>query len=232
MKYICNTCNRETDWEFCPYCATPTSIHGITPTPAEIALSRRKRVRVWTWLILGAIVFFGVRWLIVRPHRDDEAVNIINSAGGRVTRESRIPVVACCLDANIFSYGAVFHVDCSHIRIDAQVIQAISSLPDLDTWFCFDCIFEPDCLKHLQPIPRLRVLSLIGTSVGDSDLVHLRSLENLELLILTNTHVTDEGIVHFAALQKLRVVNLGGTKVTPAGRDHLKSLLPNVKIRD
>ena len=196
-------------------------------------MSRQAVLRPRILLILGMIALIaGCAWVVFRPHRDDAAVKIIQSAGGKVTRESRIPFVALCLDANIFPYGATFDVECRSIYIDRQLVEAVSSLPDLYTWYCSDCIFEPDSLKSLQPMAKLRMLSLIDTKIGDNDLVYLRSLENLELLSLTNANVTDEGIVRLAALKSLRVVNLGGTKVTAAGRDRLKSLLPNVVIRD
>jgi hypothetical protein len=230
MNRTCTSCNRMTDWEFCPYCGGGT----LEPAPArdKPPISRQQMVRVLALSIVGAIALIGFCWLVYRPHRDDEAVKVIRAAGGEVTRESRLGIVAGFLDASVFPYGAAFDVDCRNIRIDASVVEAISSLPEVSTWDCFSCVFEPDAFKHLYAMPNLRALNLTDSNIGDSDLVYLRAMENLELLSLDKSNVSDKGIVHLAALKKLRVVNLGGTKVTQTGREHLKTLLPNVEIRD
>lgn len=230
MKRICFSCNRKTDWEFCPHCGVATS--PIAPARDRTPISRQLMVRVLALSIVGVIASIGFCWLVYRPHRDDEAVKVIRAAGGEVTRESRLGIVAGCLDVHIFSHGAAYDVQCRGIQINAQMVEAICSLRDLRTWYCSGCKFEPEALSHLKPMPKLTDLFLVNSNLGDDDLANLRWLENLEYLSLNGTAISDKGIIHLSDLKRLRIVNLGGTNVTQTGRHHLKRLLLSVQIRN
>jgi len=53
---------------------------------------------------------------------------------------------------------------------------------------------DDDTLAHLQGLPKLRELSLLGTHVTDGGLKHLESLPNLRRLDLRDAQITPEGV--------------------------------------
>lgn len=73
--------------------------------------------------------------------------------------------------------------------------------------------------------PRLRVVSIAETSVGDAGLASLARIETLETLNLAGTRVTDAGLAHLAGLTRLRDLNLRNTRVGDAGLAHLARLV-------
>ena len=85
-------------------------------------------------------------------------------------------------------------------------------------------------LAHLEAIPRLRSLSLLGTPVSDTGLVHVQRLSDLHFLNLAYTNVTDGGLLHLQRLGNLESLDLRGTKLTNEGVKNLQRALPNCKI--
>ena len=85
-------------------------------------------------------------------------------------------------------------------------------------------------LVHLEGLPRLTTLNLIGTKVTDVGLEHLVGLAKLESLNLTYAKVTDAGLVHLKGLTNLEQLHLLGTKVTAGGVKKLQQALPNCDI--
>src|SRR5262249_43704484 len=66
-------------------------------------------------------------------------------------------------------------------------------------------------LKHLEGLPKLQRVVLIGSPVGDGALAYLRSLPKLGYLSLSRTQVTDAGLVHLDGMSQLRVLFLSST---------------------
>jgi Leucine-rich repeat (LRR) protein len=84
-------------------------------------------------------------------------------------------------------------------------------------------------LVHLEKLPALRSLTLIGQEFSNQELAHIKSLTSLTHLHLFNSRgdweVTDAGLVHLsglAALEELKLTHVTG--ITDAGMVHLKSL--------
>jgi len=62
--------------------------------------------------------------------------------------------------------------------------------------------------RHLETLPKLRVLNLRGIPIDDDDLQYLKALTDLEELDLTGTQVTDEGVKKLQqALPNCRIIH-------------------------
>jgi hypothetical protein len=72
-------------------------------------------------------------------------------------------------------------------------------------------------LKQIPNLKHLKVLSFLGTRVGNTVMKQVGALPSLDYLDLGATIVTDEGMKDLAGLPKLRVLGLGQTKVGDEG---------------
>jgi hypothetical protein len=79
-------------------------------------------------------------------------------------------------------------------------------------------------MEHVESLPRLKMLRLLGANITDDGLRHLAVLTVLEELSLTRTQVGDAGLEHVQGLTKLRRLNLYATNITDSGLKYLKRL--------
>lgn len=69
--------------------------------------------------------------------------------------------------------------------------------------------------------PRLKLLDLSSTGVGDDELAEIAVLTGLEELNLNHTHVSDVTLERLARLPQLRQLELADTSITDAGLAHI-----------
>ena len=79
-------------------------------------------------------------------------------------------------------------------------------------------------LRHLQHLPNLSSLSVIGMSVTGKLLSGFESVPQLEEVHFRRIRLTNEDLEHLASLRKLRVVHLHWTGVDDDGLVHLAGL--------
>ena len=140
------------------------------------------------------------------------------------------------------------------------VLQGGHQMRDED-WKSMDDVFflgfrgrvTSDDWRHLESMPRLNTLDLIGAAIGDADLPRLRGLPRLSHLYLDRTRITDAGLAHLVGLniehlelegtaisdaglpylgqmQNLQTLHLTGSKVSDTGLQALRKQLPSCEI--
>ncbi len=88
-------------------------------------------------------------------------------------------------------------------------------------------------LKDLSRIHSLEFLHLSGLKINDESLTLLLPLVLLKHLNLSCSEITDKGLILFTKFPLLKKLMLACCpKITDAGRQHLRELLPGVKIYD
>jgi hypothetical protein len=128
----------------------------------------------------------------------------------------------------------------------------LDALPDLESVNVSGMQFTPNALVHLQPLTKLRYLTIRDCTFSDrgpvsqfavlehltglevvsidypqfdsNDAKHLRDLENLRLLFIYRTAIRDEGLAHFQRLKNLERLGLSGAKITDRGIAFLSNL--------
>ena len=88
-------------------------------------------------------------------------------------------------------------------------------------------------LRGLPALPRLEVLELRSSAVGDEDLRHLAVLPHLKSLRLEYTDATSNGLAQVAALESLETLEIDSDMVSAAGLESLLALkrLKALKLR-
>jgi hypothetical protein len=81
-------------------------------------------------------------------------------------------------------------------------------------------------------LPKLELLSLMGTSTTDAALEPLSRLPRLEALDLRGTQITDAGLEKIEEFPKLEQIWLTHTRVTDAGVAKLHRAMPNLIIHE
>jgi hypothetical protein len=83
-----------------------------------------------------------------------------------------------------------------------------------------------DDLAMLLDFPKLELLNLGETSIGDAGLAYVASLHRIKTLHLDTTKVTDAGLAHLGRLDRLETLSLGdnGDAITDAGLARLGPL--------
>lgn len=126
----------------------------------------------------------------------------------------------------------------------------LTSLAQLTTVEALDLVSMKDVgdktIKILEPLPRLKALTLARVGISDAGLQHLnprveslnlfetqitdagiawlQPLSKLSYLGLIRTRITDQGLPALARLPALETVNFGGTAVTTEGIESLKKV--------
>jgi Leucine-rich repeat (LRR) protein len=223
------------------------------PAPEEVVRPRpggdrgRRRPRALTRgmiaLAVGsAVVFAGIVLVIKRKDgttqkielRDDDEVKIIGTPD-RVAKPEASDGPASAGDADrraaewALSLGGKVEVRAGDEERTIQVARDLPAGPFqvLGIWLLRGKPVTDAGLTHLEPLTKLRTLSLEGASqVSDAGLAHLAKLTSLTYLDLAGTRITDAGLAHLEGLVILETLNLGALhdRLTDAGLKHLRPL--------
>jgi Leucine-rich repeat (LRR) protein len=85
-----------------------------------------------------------------------------------------------------------------------------------------------ETIDTLASLKELRILTLVGTRIGDAALARFADFPKLETLDLSFTKVTDKGIQKLSALKSVVDLSLNGTNISDAGVDHVLAI-PQLK---
>ena len=88
----------------------------------------------------------------------------------------------------------------------------------------------PTLSHHARKARRFAAFEHAGFAKNAMPLNMLKSLEKLQKLRLDGTKVTDQGLVHIMRMSGLEEIWLHETKTSRAGVEHLKSMLPRLKV--
>jgi hypothetical protein len=99
----------------------------------------------------------------------------------------------------------------------------VARLKDLETLYLGYSRVTGEGLARLD-LPKLRLLSLHGLPIKDTDLKMLPELPQLQELVLNNTLVTDDGLAHLGKYVSISKLWLENTKITDKGLVHLQRL--------
>jgi hypothetical protein len=194
--------------------------------------------------LLVGIVAGGV-WIFWRVgiertlHEETVARNRLEAAGGvLIPGEVRYEVAnfrPAAADDEGFAalawFTTVREVEAPLARVTSDGLRHLAALRGLETLNLDGASLVDDRgLVHLKGLPRLRYLTLDGTSVGDEGLEHLRDVPALQYLSLAATRVTDAGLATIRELPQLRTLLLGYTKVTPEAAAELSRSCPHLKV--
>jgi Leucine-rich repeat (LRR) protein len=113
--------------------------------------------------------------------------------------------------------------------VGSQLAQ-LQSFPSLESLALGGPKVTDTALEYVQPITRLKRLSLVDAPVCGPGLVYVGRMTNLEQLDLSCPALTDEGLRHLKSLSNLTRISITGTKVTAMGVAELKLALPNCQI--
>ena len=177
----------------------------------HIALRVKKLVLVSSLLVLIIIITVVFSFALGRRH-ETLVVEEIERIGGAVAFESTLPagLQRWLGSPFILKWEDVIKrargLELSETRIDRRLLERIGRMTDL------------------------KIISLYGTNVSNSDLEHLKGLKNLETLVLQKTEVSDQGLAHLKSLKNLRQLFVLETRVTDTGVTELKSALPKVPV--
>ena len=99
----------------------------------------------------------------------------------------------------------------------------VANLKDLEYLYLGYSRVSGEGLPRLD-LPKLRLLSLRGLAIKDSDLKILPELPQLQELVLNDTLVTDDGLAHLGKNASLTKLSLDSTRITDKGLVHLQRL--------
>jgi len=88
----------------------------------------------------------------------------------------------------------------------------------------FAQIVVADSVKVIEDVAgmkHLRVLGLVGTTIGDEQLRHVRSLRGIEALKIRKSRVTDDGLSYLTELPRLWSLIIDNAAITDAGASTL-----------
>jgi Leucine-rich repeat (LRR) protein len=100
---------------------------------------------------------------------------------------------------------------------DVLGLSRVAILPRLTVLDLGDTRVGDDELASIEGMTNLRTLNLANTEITDNCAQHIRHLARLERLSLCNTRITDRGLKQLAGMSSLRGIYLGGTDVTSDG---------------
>jgi hypothetical protein len=106
----------------------------------------------------------------------------------------------------------------------AEVMDALSALPELETIELFSAKLHDSAMKHLTGPPGLRRLDLTSSTITDAGLASVGRLAGLRALDLSHCRVSDAGLPALAGLAELETLVLNDTDVEGAGLGALKGL--------
>ena len=98
---------------------------------------------------------------------------------------------------------------------------ALEDLPTGPEQFLFP---DPPLLSHLPALPRLEMLDLTGSLVGDGDLPYVAALPRLKVLTLRATDVTGAGLAQLTPLESLEELTIDEKAESPAACEALLAL--------
>lgn len=97
----------------------------------------------------------------------------------------------------------------SSFRLRLSSVRILSRFPRLRLLNIDSSHLGEDCLVHVSALSQLEVLEAFECRITDSGLKHLRGLTRLTRLEICSGKITDQGLVHLLDLRDLAVLNLG-----------------------
>jgi len=127
--------------------------------------------------------------------------------------------------------GRTLEINCSHIRVDAELLESLKRLAPNLIWLDLGGTGIGDAeLIFLKPLIHLEKLDLRQTRVTDQGLIHLMALTRLRQLVLVGTPVSDSGLYRLGGIKSLELDYLCGSKATPEGGKRLANSIPGCVV--
>lgn len=126
------------------------------------------------------------------------------------------------------SFPMLQEVDLQCPNITGAAIQFVPNCPELESIQFTQGKLDTDSIKVLTRLPKLRWLTLCGTSLDSSALPLIGKLTNLEGLTLSHTNVNDQNLDALLTLRKLEYLDVARTKITGAGLANI-ARIPKLK---
>jgi hypothetical protein len=135
----------------------------------------------------------------------DEAITYFERLGGAVGIDGEQPG------------QPVWMVDLTETNLDAETLDRLRALPDVEKLLLDRTPLTDDMLDHIVPLRKLAELSLADTQITDAGMRRLAQFPHLERLNLSGTKVTDDGLQQLAPLKKLTDLLTFDTPITTEG---------------
>ena len=116
--------------------------------------------------------------------------------------------------------------------LTTQHIETLGTLTNLRQFDLIRCDIEPAALVSLQQHPRLTLLGLSASGMGDDDLALLPQLPRLLVLDLSYNEITDQGVGQLVKFPRLVLLNLSATAVNDDAWQRLVAQLPDLQVLD
>lgn len=201
------------------------------------ATPRRKwrQFNLKTLLALLALAGIGLGRWCNSVARQREAVDTIKAAHGWVAYRHELEADEKRLEAQVpgpswlrsllgddYFQTPVWLYHAGEVQATDELLAEMPKLPTLER-VKIEGPFTGAGLRHLDGLPRLTELSILGRNLVDDDLVHLEGLKELELLTIDAPQLTDDALVHLRGLTRLKQLTLVGS-FSDAGMRHLRGL--------
>jgi hypothetical protein len=179
-------------------------------TVAGLLFRRRVQFSVRALLLTVAAVAIACHWFVTEvkdAERQQEAVEAIGGVGGNVelSRYDNKARTRLAPEWLLNRLGATFFADVEQVGlVDSEGVGAGDD--DLRS-------LKP----HFEALPKIKVLSCTGTSIGDAGLEAIPRLDQLEELRLAFTQVTDAGLKVLRGREHLKSLDLHSTAITGTG---------------
>lgn len=119
----------------------------------------------------------------------------------------------------------------SLVLMPADCLKPLGEVTQLDQLELSSCTLnDPDEIRHLRGLSRLKTLDLRGTNVDDGPVCDLAQLSDLRGLNLAGTRVTSIAIQHLETMKQLRDLGLTDSAFSSQEKERLKASLPVCKI--
>ena len=179
-------------------------------------------------LLVGAVTV--VLAVLVRPHRQRQAVDSVRRLGGDVEHffwgDKRSPVtdpdpawIRNLMGEQFMTVGVV-NLDGSNAT-DSD-LDFLRTLRDIRVLNLSNTEITGEGLQCLRNHAQLRIIRLNNTGVGDDVLNEVAKMTALQELYLNGTRVSDNGLQRLRKLQHVRVLAIDNTNVTARTVDWLR----------
>jgi hypothetical protein len=163
-------------------------------------LRPRFRLRSIFVLITLLSVWLGVS--IIRKHREEAALEVITAAGGDWAMG--FSWFYPFRSVHIVSFSGRDFTDTKL----ADVVDALSALPNLDYLQIVSSSVTDAGLIHIRDLDGISTLDLWGNSITDAGMEHLNGLRNLRHLDLSATLISDDSLARLAKMDGLQTLTL------------------------
>jgi hypothetical protein len=121
-------------------------------------------------------------------------------------------------------------VSLRHKDLDNRALGHLTGLPKVTLLVVSQSAVGDDGLKVLATLPRLREFQAASTKITDAGMAQFDGLVGIEVLVLSDNEITDAGLARLAKHKGFTGLFLHSTKVTDAGLDYLKGMSRLTKV--